>query len=223
MPRTQISCWVDPGDSEWLESARSVLQSRQIGRVTKSDVLRDLIKRAQEKGLYSTKRSIIDLLYDKHTGEFTWKSSGEPAGSTSAAGYVSINIDGKRYPAHRLAWYITYGYFPEHEIDHVNRDPSDNRLANLREASRQCNARNMDNPSDNRSGVKGVSYCRTNRKWRATIAVNRRNYNLGTYEDFADAVCARFAAEQCLNWHGCDSDSPAYRWVKENVYGNTQG
>lgn len=218
--RTQLSCWVDPEDAEWLESTRNALQAKQVGRVTKSDILRDLIRRAQERDLYT--RSFEDLLYDGDTGEFRWGPSGEPAGNESKAGYISISINGKKYPAHRLAWYITYGYFPENEIDHINRDPSDNRIANLREVSRQCNARNTGNPSDNRSGVKGVSYCKTNGRWRATIAVDRKNYNLGTYEDLADAACARLAAEQCLDWHGCDSDSPAYRWVKENIYGDIQ-
>ena len=82
------------------------------------------------------------LNYDPLTGEFTWivhrrcLKAGSVAGCLYR-GYTSIRISGKQYYAHRLAWLYVYGYFPEHQIDHIDRNPSNNRINNLRHASSQ--------------------------------------------------------------------------------------
>lgn len=171
-----------------------------------------------------TYKKLKELLhYDPETGVFQRKVAtsnvkiGDIAGTKTSKGYIRIMIDGKSYMAHRLAWFYYHGYMPEHGIDHIDRDPSNNRIENLREVGRQCNMRNTGNHKSNTSGVKGVVWFKQTNKWRAQIKVNRKPKHLGLYEDFADAVCARHTAEVCLNWHGCDSSSPAYKWVKENI------
>lgn len=85
------------------------------------------------------------LDYDPLTGIFTWKWSsrqrrvvGQPAGWTDSTGHIVIEIQGRRYKAGRLAWFYVHGYWPV-EADHRDRDPQNNRLANLRDATRRLN------------------------------------------------------------------------------------
>ena len=80
---------------------------------------------------------------------------GEVVGSFDPFGYIKIGVDAKDYLAHRLAWLYVYGYMSENLIDHINRNPADNRISNLREVSQQCNMRNTGTPKHNTSGVKG--------------------------------------------------------------------
>lgn len=110
-----------------------------------------------------------------------------------------------------------YGYWPENDIDHKDKIKHHNCIRNLRETSRQCNMRNMGNRKDNTSGVKGIHWDKLNKKWKTQISINRKRKTLGYYKDFDNAVCARLAGEQCVGWEGCDSNSPAYQYVKENI------
>lgn len=71
------------------------------------------------------------------------------------------------------------------------------------------------NSASNTSGVKGVGRHKASEKWRAYIQVNGKLIHLGLHEDLMEAVCHRLAAEQLENWHGCDSSSPAYKYVKK--------
>jgi len=162
------------------------------------------------------------LHYNPMTGIFTRKitlssnaAKGNIAGCSTPEGYKQIGIDGKLYKAHRLAWLYYYGYFPEHVIDHRDRIKHHNWILNLREVSTQCNLRNTGNPKDNTSGVKGVCWHKQSQKWMASIVVNRKYKYLGIFKSFDEAVCARLAGEQCLNWSNCDSSSPAYLHVKK--------
>lgn len=141
--------------------------------------------------------------------------AGSVAGAKRPDGYIQINIDNKFYLAHRLAWFYTQGYFPENEVDHINRIKDDNRLTNLREVTSQCNARNVACLCNNTSSVKGVSWAKANQKWCSKIKVNGKTFNLGYQKSFDEAVCLRLMAEQCLNWSGCDSSSPAFQYVQK--------
>ena len=170
---------------------------------------------------YDRVQELLD--YDPATGEFYWRESrgrmraGAVAGHIRPDGYIQLAVDQKLYKAHRIAWFYVHGYFPEHQIDHIDRDPANNKIENLREVSRTCNMRNCGNRTDNTSGVKGVSWAKRTGNWYAQIRVNNRSFNLGHYDDFDDAVCARLAAEQCVGWEGCDSSSPAYQHVKNFI------
>ena len=164
-----------------------------------------------------------DLLkYDKHTGLFTWIQStnrrikkGSIAGSMDKRSRVTIIISRIHYSAHRLAWLYEYGYFPELGIDHIDRDPSNNSISNLRVVSQSCNLRNTANPCNNTSGVKGIDWNGKDNAWRARIL----SFFIGNFSSFDEAVCARLAAEQCMDWHGCDKNSPAKMYVDEMIKG----
>lgn len=147
------------------------------------------------------------LNYDSETGEFRWRvkprnnriKEGDVAGTTSH-GYRHINVDGRIYRAHRLAWLYTYGEWPKHCLDHINLLRSDNRIANLREATRSENNRNTGVRSHNLSGRKGVSWSKGAQKYFARIRVDGVQHYLGLFESADDA--ARAYATAALDLHG---------------------
>lgn len=136
------------------------------------------------------------LSYDAHSGAFIWRKSrpkvvaGSPAG-TIQRGYWMVHLRGEDYHAHRLAWLYVYGRWPAGDLDHINRDKLDNRIANLREASRSENCANIGVPSHNTSGFKGVSYNRMMGKWTAYIRCRGRRYHLGAFAT-AEAAAAAY-------------------------------
>jgi hypothetical protein len=157
-----------------------------------------------EKELALTQERLREALsYDPETGDFHWIRPsatnvfpGDLAGNRSH-GYWVIRVDIHQYAAHRLAWLYVHGRWPAAFIDHINGDPGDNRLANLREATNAQNTRNSGRRSNNTSGYKGVTWNRAARKWAAQIRDGKRYLHLGTYTDPAEAHAAycRAAAE----------------------------
>jgi hypothetical protein len=129
-----------------------------------------------------------------------------PAGSlagSSSHGYRTLVVEGRRYQAHRLAWLMTHGVWPNGEIDHINGVRDDNRLENLRDIPKLWNGHNRQGPNkDNKSsGLLGVT---KNGKvgWMAQITVNGRRMYLGTYRDSADAHDAYLTAKRQMH-DGC--------------------
>lgn len=140
-----------------------------------------------------------------------------PASYDKIHGYNHVCVGGKRYRSSRLAWFYMTGYWPEHQVDHDNRIKHDDRWSNLKHATVSCNGRNCGIKSNNTSGIRGIYFNKLRSKWCAQITVDMKAFNLGIFESFDEAVCTRLAAEQCLNWSDCDSSSPAYQYVKENI------
>lgn len=155
------------------------------------------------------------LRYDHVTGDLFWKQvepikhgdktynasfAGKVAGTTKKGkrkqGYREVHIKGKIVSCHKLAWFLHYGEWPSKEIDHINHDRGDNRIANLRLVSRSEQNRSACRRKDNTSGVTGVYYYKRNGKWLATINYNKKTEYLGYHEDFNDAVKAREEAEE---------------------------
>ncbi len=145
-------------------------------------------------------RAALD--YDPETGIFTWRFregmrpqrnarfAGKRTGYINARGYCEININCRIYLGHRLAWLHMYGAWPPDEIDHINGDPTDNRISNLRLSSRTENLRNTRRYRNNASGFKGVTLHKG--RWRATIGINGVQTHLGLFasaEAAHDAYC----------------------------------
>lgn len=170
-----------------------------------------------------TQERLQELMhYDPDTGDFKWKVQkarcikiGEVIHRIDYKGYVVVKIDGKTYKLHRLVFLYMEGYLPENQVDHINRIRNDNRWCNLREVSKQCNLRNSKQRIDNTSGVKGVCWFKRDNKWQVNIRILDKKHYLGLFNDFAEAVAHRLAAEQCLDWDGCDLYSPAFLYMKK--------
>lgn len=130
------------------------------------------------------------LTYDPETGVFTWlrpKSyglglTGEAAGHKAADGYIRIEVLGKKYLAHRLAYLYMTGHFPQNVIDHINRVKSDNRWSNLRPATQKQN-RNNSKVGSSKSGFKGI---RQRPSGKYEVRVDEKYY--GVFESLAKAV-----------------------------------
>lgn len=137
---------------------------------------------------------LVSLLdYDADSGFFFWRQSlsnrgvvGEIAGCIAPTRYRLIGIDGNLYYAHRLAWFYVHKRWPPEHIDHINLNPDDNRIANLREAT----------PAENGAnklalrGKKGVHFCRARNKWQASIKVRGDRKYLGRFETEEEAAMA---------------------------------
>ena len=142
------------------------------------------------------------LAYSPETGEFTWlKTSGKGyagriAGTRHAKGYITISVRGRMMLAHRVAWLFVNGKWPSQQIDHVNGDKADNRIANLREATNAQNHCNRGPQKNNTSGVKGVYWFKPNRQWKAQIQVGGKQITLGYFHEFDAAVRCRKEAER---------------------------
>jgi hypothetical protein len=140
------------------------------------------------------------LSYDPDTGIFTWRVSrgtakaGSVAGSPDKDGYVILGLYGRLYKAHRLALFHAYGSMPDTHIDHRNGVPGDNRLSNLRPATRSGNCQNQRCAhSNNVSGLLGVS--QDGNRWRAQIQVDGVNRYLGLFNTPELAHAAYLAAK----------------------------
>lgn len=137
------------------------------------------------------------LSYDEQTGVFVWLrptsqkiKAGQVAGTRDKNGYVRVKLNGKKYQAHRLAWLYVHGYFPPEDTDHINRVRDDNRIANLRPATRSENKRNSGGCYGNsKSGIKGV-HQRGDGKWRALYWDGSRNVSLGSFSSVQEAAQA---------------------------------
>ena len=141
--------------------------------------------------------------YDPETGVFTWKVKtcrkvlvGKKVGSLNRLGYVQIKINKVFYYGHRLAWFCFYGQWPEQEIDHINGNPSDNRIINLRLANRSQNNQNRGARVDCASGIRGVMRRKDTGRWKAEIRVNKKSISLGCFDSIESAAAARRIAEQ---------------------------
>lgn len=143
------------------------------------------------------------IKYDPETGIFEWlkqprgRRTTGPAGTRRADGYLTIAVFGQRRLGHRLAWFIVHGHWPAGYVDHINGDPSDNRLCNLRECTHQQNRMNTKRPSSNTSGEKGVSRYKGGR-WTAQLHKHGKHIHLGVFDTFQEAVEARRAGAKAI-------------------------
>lgn len=151
------------------------------------------------------------LCYNSESGLFMWMVSergvsiGKLAGCVSSAGYLVIRLDRKPYRAHRLAWFLVHGEWPQGEIDHIDGDRLNNRLNNLRVVDRAGNSQNRRNaPANNLScGLLGVSWNKQHKKWQAKLMAHKVRHHVGYFSDPVEAHAAYMEAKARLHIGGC--------------------
>lgn len=143
-------------------------------------------------------RSLFD--YDPLVGRLVWKRKISPFSSVpvgSVAGtlvprccYRAVRIDKVAFYEHRLIWFWHHGVWPDGEVDHINRDRSDNRLENLRVVTREQNQQNTGRARNNTTGVRGVSFIRSQQRYRASIGFDGRRVIIGQFRTLEEAAAA---------------------------------
>lgn len=144
--------------------------------------------------------------YDSNTGYLIRKKwvhgcreniVGNMAGGLNARGYLRISIRKKRYYSHRLVWLYVHGALPEHDLDHINGNKSDNRIDNLRYCTQAENQQNRTGlQKNNTSGHPGVYWYDPNHKWSGKICIKRKIIHLGYFDTIEEAIAARKAAKK---------------------------
>lgn len=149
-------------------------------------------------------RLIAVLDFVQATGLFTWKQTlsnrapaGAVAGKPRSRGYGGISLDGRTYPAHKLAIYWYSGIYPHEDVDHRDGNPRNNKLSNLRACGPLGNAQNRYRPSKNNTvGLLGVSLCKATGRYRAQILVEGKKLHIGRFDTAAAASTAYQAAKR---------------------------
>jgi len=169
------------------------------------------------KMTYDLAKEFLD--YDENTGKLTWKNRGVDWFSNSKTpdahcktwntryagkdtGYIVTNkygypcikfrFQGRLYTSSRVIWLWMTGEYPKGQIDHLNRDSTDNRWCNLRDVSPSENSRNMSMSCKNTSGVTGVYWNKEKLKWHAQCQYENRTYRIGTFDNIEDAAKAAY-------------------------------
>jgi hypothetical protein len=125
---------------------------------------------------------------------------GTPAGGPHREGGWAVSYKSSIYLHCRLVWMYIYGQDPgDLEIDHINGDRSDDRIENLRLATRQQQQWNVRRTRSNTSGHKGVSYYKRIQKWRAYIRVENKHKHLGYFDTKEEAALVYKAASMSLH------------------------
>ena len=149
------------------------------------------------------------LDYNPDTGVFTWKiflrnNSIKPGFIASSRngfkGYRCLHLDGQSYLCHRLAWYYVHGVWPKVQIDHINRDRSDNRISNLREATRSQNIKNTSPIRKSKSGIKGIWWRPERGRWIVKFRMNGKPKQFGSFSTREEALAAYKVA--AAKYHG---------------------
>lgn len=144
--------------------------------------------------------------YDPETGEIRNRvfrgataRAGELAGNLGKRGYIRIRIDGKYFYAHRMAWCLMTGSWPEFFVDHIDEDKTNNRWVNLRKATKSQNGANRGLSAHNTSGFKGVVWDDARGKWKAQIGSKDKpgSAHIGRFDtpEEAHAAYCRVATE----------------------------
>lgn len=147
------------------------------------------------------------LSYDQETGEIKWKKPphhlikpGDNAGFFEPRGYLVIQFKKTFFKGHRIAWAIVNNEFPSGEIDHIDGNPSNNKISNLRVVDRSKNQMNRRISTNNKSGIKGVHFCKSKQKWISRISCGKSRIHIGQFDSFDEAFQKRKEIEK--NLHG---------------------
>lgn len=164
-------------------------------------ILRQLLRYEPDTGkLFWLDRGISFFPNRRHY--LTWRTrycGKEALCNISSAGYYRGNVFDRNILAHRAAWAIYYGEHPRADIDHINGNPLDNRLANLRQATRSENMANSRSARGKTSKYLGVSFDKSRGKWAAELTTNYKKHRLGRFHSEVEAARAYDVAAMRLH------------------------
>lgn len=141
----------------------------------------------------------IKSLFDYKDGNLYRKTNGKLSASKNVDGYTRSFVNGKNYYNHRLIFLMHYGYMPK-QLDHIDGNPDNNRIKNLREANYIENNRNKKISNNNKSGYKNVFYNKDINKWAVQFSLQRKIKTIGYFKDLELAgLVAEMAREK---YHG---------------------
>lgn len=151
-----------------------------------------------------TQKRLRELVsYCPDTGIFHDSISGKQISGYDSKGYRRLWLDGRNYMMHRLAWLYVYGRWPRAMIDHINGDPRDNRIVNLRDVTNAVNQQNQRAARiDNKLGLLGVSFEKWSGKYKAQIRANGKKLLIGRFDCPLIAHKAYLEAKRSLH-DGC--------------------
>ncbi|HNC23765.1 MAG TPA: HNH endonuclease signature motif containing protein [Opitutaceae bacterium] len=144
---------------------------------------------------------LVREVFEYRSGRLLWRKKigkkvivGTEAGTPHSDGYITIRAFKKRFYAHRLIWIMHHGEIPaDLVIDHINHDPSDNRVENLRLVTKAQNvAHRRGAQANSKSGIRGVSWVHRDRMWRVDV----RNKCVGRFGTIDEAARAAEAARK---------------------------
>lgn len=152
------------------------------------------------------------LIYDPETGVFTWRPRGNPqwdarfanqiAGSFDPGGYVRLIFDYEKCWAHRLAWLYVNGEWPLGDIDHIDGNPRNNRISNLRDVPRSTNMENRRRANSKGNGLPLGVYFDKRRETRPFVARLTKGYravHLGSFASADEAHSAYLQAKRQMH------------------------
>jgi hypothetical protein len=132
-------------------------------------------------------------------GHLYRRTTGKRAGCLRSDGYIQIRLNYKFYSEHRLIYLLHFNNVPD-VIDHVDGNKSNNKIENLRPATKVQNGYNAKKWKNNTSGTKGVCFVRKRNKWRVRLIVKGVEMNFGLFDDLELAQLV--AAEARDKYHG---------------------
>lgn len=166
----------------------------------------------RRKRRFSHEELLSILHYNPETGQFTWLKTihsraikGTKAGTISKChGYVSIQIFGYVYKAHRLAWFYVKAEWPTNKIDHRDRVKNNNVFSNLRDVTHSMNMQNQSKPhKGNISGFIGVTFHKATGKWCVRLVrkgTRKKHYGLFSTPEEASEHYLRLKNEMHHGW-----------------------
>ena len=148
----------------------------------------------------------VKQLFEYRDGELFWKVKhsrsvliGKKVGTKTKRGYFQLTINKKMYLTHRIIFLMHHGYLPKY-LDHIDGNPSNNKIENLRAATLNQNQYNTKLNKNNNSGYKGVSWCESTNNWRVRIQVNKVSKLIGYFDDLE--LAGLVAQETRNKYHG---------------------
>lgn len=151
------------------------------------------------------------LRFDGETGFFYRAANGARADRSAVNGYRRVTVNGKTHYAHRLAWFYSTGSWPTETIDHINGNRADNRLANLRPATR------LEQQGNRKSQKGGTGYrgVHTNRqRFVAHICHAGKTTYIGSFSS-AEEAAAAYDREAVIKFGAF----AVTNFQKENIHG----